>query len=152
MYVEDARLIINCVCLLFCSASVITKRPPVLEQQATDALTGLLISSPTKKQRVTEGFQASTTLAGYSPELSKALRSVVKIFTTMARCGRVSQEWSCVLCAALSQAFRQLYPSPDPSQSYPVAGHTGMSVFQAALHHPTAIMRYCLQQCLPGTY
>lgn len=74
----------DCTLLASCSTSIIAKRPTITEQQTTDALTGLIISTP-KKQRVAEGFEANATLAGYSPELSKALRSVVKIFTTMAR-------------------------------------------------------------------
>lgn len=57
-------------------------RPPTtVEQPTTDALTGLIIASPLKRQRAANG----TTAAGYSPELSKALKSVVKIFTTMAK-------------------------------------------------------------------
>eukprot|EP00878_Enallax_costatus_P036094 GHUV01040390.1.p1 GENE.GHUV01040390.1~~GHUV01040390.1.p1 ORF type:complete len:147 (+),score=27.94 GHUV01040390.1:326-766(+) len=71
---------------LVSSTALIAKRPTAIEQQTTDALTGLIISSPTKKMRtMSEGFEANAKLAGYSPELTKALRSVVKIFTTMAR-------------------------------------------------------------------
>jgi hypothetical protein len=54
------------------------KRPSM--EETTDALTGMIIASP-KKQRTADGVA----VAGYSPELSKALKSVVKIFTTMAR-------------------------------------------------------------------
>lgn len=64
------------------ASTTVVKRPPALSEEAADALTGLLLTSPTKKARTGEG----TTVAGYSPELSKALKSVVKIFTTMARC------------------------------------------------------------------
>lgn len=63
------------------SMSTILKMPTTVEQQATDALTGLIVSSPMKRQRVADG----TAPAGYSPELSKALKSVVKIFTTVAK-------------------------------------------------------------------
>lgn len=56
-------------------------------EQAADALTGLLLTSPIKKPRTSA--EAGNTVAGYSPELSKALKSVVKIFTTMARCAQV---------------------------------------------------------------
>jgi hypothetical protein len=63
----------------------------------TDSLTGMLLTSPTKRLR--SGGAADTTTAGsaaaaatsssatgYSPELSLALKSVVKIFTTVAKC------------------------------------------------------------------
>jgi hypothetical protein len=63
------------------------------ENAASDAITGLLLTSPVKKQRVSSDDHAPAaaattrpTVAGYSPELTKALKSVVKIFTTMARC------------------------------------------------------------------
>lgn len=62
------------------STSTTVKRPSLQmpEQQAADALTGLLLSSPTKKARTTTTSEnGSTTVAGYSPELSKALKSVV---------------------------------------------------------------------------
>lgn len=68
-----------------------------LQDDAADAITGLLLTSPTKKVRPSTDNDAATapdaankrTVAGYSPELSKALKSVVKIFTTMARWGRM---------------------------------------------------------------
>jgi hypothetical protein len=41
----------------------------------------MIIDGASKKARVEGG----TAVAGYSKELSKALKSVVKIFTTMAR-------------------------------------------------------------------
>eukprot|EP00879_Flechtneria_rotunda_P008710 GHRR01009124.1.p1 GENE.GHRR01009124.1~~GHRR01009124.1.p1 ORF type:complete len:569 (+),score=138.88 GHRR01009124.1:238-1944(+) len=59
------------------------KRPAIVEEHSTDALTGLIIASPTKKAR-TVGDTTAGAVAGYSPELTKALKSVVKIFTTMA--------------------------------------------------------------------
>jgi len=66
------------------STATTVKRPSLpVPEQAADALTGLLLTSPTKKART--GAEASNTVAGYSPELTKALKSVVKIFTTMAR-------------------------------------------------------------------
>lgn len=65
------------------STAVAVKRPTTVPDQASDALTGLLLTSPMKKART--GGEAGA-VAGYSPELTKALKSVVKIFTTMARC------------------------------------------------------------------
>lgn len=71
-------------CNTLASTAVAIKRPPtLLPDQAADALTGMLLTSPTKKART--GHDAANTVAGYSPELTKALKSVVKIFTTMAR-------------------------------------------------------------------
>jgi hypothetical protein len=64
------------------STTTLLKRPSTLEQtETTDALTGMIIDGASKKARVEGG----TAVAGYSKELSKALKSVVKIFTTMAR-------------------------------------------------------------------
>jgi hypothetical protein len=56
------------------------------DQDMSDAVTGLL-SSPFKKLKMNSPSAAANQtehVAGYSPELSKALKSVVKIFTTMA--------------------------------------------------------------------
>lgn len=66
---------------MLASTATTIKRPPTLSDQTSDALTGLLLTSPTKKARTGAG----NAVAGYSPELTKALKSVVKIFTTMAR-------------------------------------------------------------------
>lgn len=71
-------------CNTLASTATTVKRPSLpVPEQAADALTGLLLTSPTKKART--GAEANNTVAGYSPELTKALKSVVKIFTTMAR-------------------------------------------------------------------
>jgi hypothetical protein len=67
---------------MLASTATAVKRPITVPEQAADALTGLLLTSP-KKART--GGEAGA-VAGYSPELTKALKSVVKIFTTMARC------------------------------------------------------------------
>lgn len=79
------------------ASTALTKRPPAVTapEQAADALTGMLLTSPTKKARMSGGEAAATSVAGYSPELSKALKSVVKIFTTMARCA--SQATACTV-------------------------------------------------------
>jgi hypothetical protein len=61
------------------STAATIKRPSM--EETTDALTGMIIASPKKQRTAAEGVA----VAGYSPELSKALKSVVKIFTTMAR-------------------------------------------------------------------
>lgn len=63
-------------------SSTTIKRPPMVSDQATDALTGLLLTSPTKKARTGSEAGNTAAVAGYSPELTKALKSVVKIFTT----------------------------------------------------------------------
>ena len=63
-----------------CSSATLVRPPSTLVQQ-TDSLTGMILPDLLKKQRAANG--AAT--AGYSPELSKALKSVVKIFTTMAK-------------------------------------------------------------------
>lgn len=65
------------------STATLVKRPSGIAEAATDALTGMIISSPIKKQRVSA--DGAVAVAGYSPELTRALKSVVKIFTTMAR-------------------------------------------------------------------
>lgn len=51
-------------------------------EPATDAMTGMLVSNPAIVSAKRANGAAT---AGYSPELSKALKSVVKIFTTMAK-------------------------------------------------------------------
>jgi hypothetical protein len=64
------------------ASTALTKRPPAVTapEQAADALTGMLLTSPTKKARMSGGGEAATTsVAGYSPELTKALKSVVKV-------------------------------------------------------------------------
>lgn len=60
------------------TAAPTIKRPSM--DETTDALTGMIIASPKKQRTAADGMA----VAGYSPELSKALKSVVKIFTTMA--------------------------------------------------------------------
>lgn len=50
-------------------ASTVTIKRPSVTDQAADAFTGLLLTSPTKKART--GSDAANTVAGYSPELTK---------------------------------------------------------------------------------
>lgn len=85
------------------ASTALTKRPPAVTapEQAADALTGMLLTSPTKKARMSGGEAAATSVAGYSPELTKALKSVVKIFTTMARCA----SWQATACTAVQRSL-----------------------------------------------
>jgi hypothetical protein len=50
-------------------ASTVTVKRPSVSDQAADAFTGLLLTSPTKNSRT--GADAANTVAGYSPELTK---------------------------------------------------------------------------------
>jgi hypothetical protein len=72
------------------TATVLAPNKRASSQDLTaDAMTGMLVNPSLPRIGSPSSSAAAATMgrvAGYSPELSKALKSVVKIFTTMARC------------------------------------------------------------------
>lgn len=92
------------------TATVLAPNKRASSQDLTaDAMTGMLVSPSLPRIGSPSSSAAAATMgrvAGYSPELSKALKSVVKIFTTMARWGAAAGVW------AVSATLQQLLHAP----------------------------------------